>query len=415
MRKNIRENKYFRWGLTAFVVIAVALICNQIMTKWNTVTDFTGVVVSALRPVIMGLIIAYVLNPLMKVYEKYVFAKLFNNLCKKKPQVAKKLTRSFGIVLTLISALAIVSGLMLLIIPELYVNINRLVTSLPGYVENVINYLTELSEEYPEFVNPIIEYFREASQDLITWVRDGVLPNANQFIANLSMGIYGTFRAILDLIIGIIVAIYLLGSKEKYTAGAKKCIYAIFKKDRAEKAIMLARYTDTQFGGFLVGKIVDSAIIGVLCFIVFTIFNIPYALLVSVVIGVTNVIPFFGPFLGAIPSGVLILLVNPLKALIFIVLILAIQQLDGNIIGPKILGNKTGLDSFAIIFSILIFGGLFGVAGMIVGVPVFATVFGIVTAVCNKSLEKKNLPTELEAYVEGKVIEEVNKNEAAEE
>ncbi len=415
MKKNIRENKYFRWGLTAFIVIAVALMWNQIMTQWTSVADFTGVVVKALRPIIMGLVIAYVLNPLLKVYEKYVFGKLFAKAFKKNPKLAKKFTRGFGIVLTLISAAAIVSGLMLLIVPELYVNINRLVTSFPMYVENVINYLTELSKEYPEVVNPVIEYFRTASQDLITWVRDGVLPNANQFIADLSMGIYGTLRALLDVIIGVIVAVYVLAAKEKYAAGARKIIYACFKKKNAEKVLALASYTDTQFGGFLVGKIVDSAIIGVLSFIVFSVFDIPYTLLVSVFVGITNVIPFFGPFLGAIPSILLILLVNPVKALIFAVLILAIQQLDGNIIGPKILGNTTGLDSFAVIFSILIFGGIFGIPGMIVGVPVFATVFGIVTSVCNKSLEKKNLPTELEAYGHGKAIEEVKKIENVEE
>ncbi len=415
MKRNIKENKYFMWGLTAFIVIAVALLCHQIMSNWGAVADFSGVVVRALRPIIIGLIIAYVLNPLMKVYEKYVLGKLFGRLMKKNPKTAKKLTRSLGIVLILITAIAIVSGLMLLIVPELYVNINRLVTSLPGYVENMITYLTELSKEYPEFVNPIIDYFSEASQDLITWVRDGVLPNANQFIAELSMGIYGTFRALLDLVIGIIVAIYILGSKEKYAAGARKLIYSLFRKDRAEKVIALAAYTDDHFGGFLVGKVLDSAIIGVLSFIVFSIFNIPYTLLVSVFVGVTNVIPFFGPFLGAIPSVLLILLVDPWKALIFGVLILALQQLDGNIIGPKILGNKTGLDSFAVIFSILIFGGLFGIPGMIVGVPVFATVFGIVTSMCDKSLEKKKLPTEIEAYGNGKVIGETDKNETAEE
>lgn len=415
MKRNIKENKYFRWGLTAFVVIAVALLCNQIMTNWADVAGFFGMLAGALRPIIMGLIIAYVMNPLLRVYEKYVFGKLFGKMLRKNVKAAGRLARGFGIVLTLITAIAIVSGLMLLIIPELYVNINRLVTSLPGYVENVIVFLTELADEYPELVNPIIEYFRTASQDLITWVRDGVLPNANQFIAELSMGIYGTFRALMDLVIGVIVAIYILGSKERYAAGARKFIYSLFKKERAEKVIALAGYTDDHFGGFLVGKVLDSAIIGVLSFIVFSIFNIPYTLLVSVVVGVTNVIPFFGPFLGAIPSILLILLVSPWKALIFGVLILAIQQLDGNVIGPKILGNKTGLDSFAVIFSILIFGGLFGIPGMIVGVPVFATVFGIVVAVCDRSLERKMLPTELEAYENGKVVKETEKIEITEE
>ncbi len=415
MRGRLRENKYFRWGITAFVVIVVALICNQIMNKWDNVSAFGSVVLVAMRPVIMGLIIAYVLNPLLKIYEKYVFEKLFSKIIKRNDALKRKFVRGLGIFATMITALAIVAGLILLIIPELYVNINRLVTSLPGYVENAINYVTELSKEYPDMATPVVEYLSEVGQGLLVWARERLLPNANLFVTNLYKSIYGTLRAVLDVIIGMIVAVYVLGAKETYAAGARKFAYALFKENTAKIAIKLCKYTDYQFGGFLVGKIVDSAIIGVLSFVVFTVFNIPYTLLVSVVVGVTNVIPFFGPFLGAIPSAILILLVDPVKALIFSVLILAIQQLDGNIIGPKILGNKTGLDSFAVIFSILIFGGLFGVVGMIVGVPVFATVFGIVTEVANKSLEKKCLPTDIQCYKDGKEVISVNKKTETEE
>lgn len=407
MRKEIRENKYFKWGVTALAAIVIALVCNQILNRWDYVTNVARVVVSALRPIILGLVFAYVLNPLLNVYEKYIFGKIFGGIFKKSPKVGKRFARGAAIIFTLVTALAVVAGLMLLIIPELYVNINRLVTSMPGYIENTIVFLTDLSKEYPDIVTPLIEYFRDVSQDILVWAREKVLPGANEIITNLSMGIYGTFMAILDVVIGVIVAIYVLGSKERYAGGARKYAYALFKRERAEKLIALAKYTDNHFGGFLVGKVVDSAIIGILSFVVFSIAGIPYTLLVSVIVGVTNVIPFFGPFIGAIPSGLLILLVDPIKALTFAVLILAIQQLDGNIIGPKILGDKTGLDSFAVIFAILVSGGLFGVVGMIVGVPVFATIFGIITDVCNKRLVKKSLPVEIEAYSNGKEIKEV--------
>ena len=411
MNREFREKNYFKWGLTALVVIIVAIVCYQLAENWNQVTDFASIVVSALRPIIMGLIFAYVLNPLLNIYEKFIFKKFYGMFFKKNKKMASKFSRGSAIILAVLTALAIVTGLMVLIIPELYVNINRLVTSLPTYIENGINYLTTLSEKYPEIVTPIVEYLENTTDDLLTWARTMLLPNANQFITNLSIGIYGTFMTLLDIVIGVIVAVYVLGSKEKYAAGARKYIYAMFKPENAQKVVELANYTDDRFGGFLVGKILDSAIIGVLSFIVFSIFDIPYTLLVSVIVGVTNVIPFFGPFLGAIPSGVLILLVNPAKALIFAVLILAIQQLDGNVIGPKILGDRTGLDSFMVIFAILISGGLFGIPGMIVGVPVFATVSGIVKSVCNKRLENKNLPVEVWAYGHGKVIEPECKKE----
>lgn len=413
MKKNFRDNKYFKLGVTALTVIVVALVFNQLFSNWSYFTDLISVLLTALRPIILGLVFAYLINPLMKIYEKYIFGKLFSKIFKKKEKAAKSFARGASVFLSLLTALAIVAGLILLILPELYVNINRLITSLPGYVENAVAFLTELSKEYPEVVTPIMEHFENITQDILSWIKLDVLPNANHVITNLSMGIYGTFRVILDIVIGVIVTIYLLVSKERYIAGAKKFIYAIFKKSRAENVIKLFQYTDRHFGGFLVGKILDSAIIGVLSFVVFSIFNIPYTLLVSVIVGVTNVIPFFGPFIGAIPSGILILLVDPIKALTFTVLIFAIQQLDGNIIGPKILGEATGLDSFAIIFSILVFGGLFGVVGMIIGVPVFATVLGIVTSVLDKRLKKKNLPVEIEKYGAGTVEEvPVENNEA---
>ncbi len=410
MRRNISNNKYFKLGVTALTVIVVALLFNQLFRNWSYVAGFISVLGTSLRPIIYGLVFAYLLNPLMKVYEKYAFGKLFNKIFKKNKKAAKNLSRGFSVFFAILTAVAIIAGLILLILPELYVNVNRLVTNFPGYVDNAIEYLTELSKQYPEVITPIMEQFENFTQDILDWIKLDVIPNADHVITNLSMGIYGTFKAILDLVIGVIVAIYLLTSKEKYTAGAKKYLYAVFKGDKAGKIVDLMKYTDKHFGGFLIGKVLDSAIIGILSFIVFSIFNIPYALLVSVIVGVTNVIPFFGPFIGAIPSGILILLVNPIKAFTFVVLIFAIQQLDGNVIGPKILGEATGLDSFAIIFAILVFGGLFGIVGMIIGVPVFATVMGIITDVANKRLKKNSLPVSLDDYAPGSVIVSENKN-----
>ncbi len=404
MKKFKYDKKYLYWGITALCVIGAAIACNHLLLQWKYVSSLLGVLTDALRPIIIGLIFAYVLNPLLKIYEKYVFSPLYRRIFKKKNALAIKLSRITGIFFSVITAIAIVSGLVVLIVPQLYVNIQRLVISFPGYVENAIEYLKTLAESNPDVVNPLMEYLQEVGQELGQWGKDKLLPGANQFIASLSVGIYEAFNVVLDVVIGIIVAVYILNSKEKYASGAKKYTYAIFSRKWAERLIYVVEYTDDRFGGFLTGKILDSAIIGVLSFIVFSIAGIPYTLLVSVIVGVTNLIPFFGPFIGAIPCGILVLLVNPFKAFVFLILILAIQQADGNIIGPKILGDRTGLDSFAVITAILVSAGLFGVAGMILGVPVFATVLGLVKGVLNKRLKEKNLPLDTKAY-QGEVLE----------
>ncbi len=411
MKKFSFDKKYVYWGLTALAVIAIALIGHHMLNQWSSVEYYADVAIKALRPIIIGLVIAYILNPLMNIFEKYIFSKIFKLIFKKNQKIAKTLSRGCSIFLTLATAVALVSWLLFLIIPELYVNIEGIVKEMPDYVKKWIAQLTELSKQYPEITTPVLEYFQEISQDLMDWAQGKMLPGANTVITNLYSGIYTTFKIVLDIVLGIIVCVYVLAAKEKYAAGARKIAYASMKRDSAEKLLKLIRYTHQHFGGFLVGKIVDSIIIGLLSFIIFTIFDIPYTTLVSVIIGVTNIIPFFGPFIGAIPCALLILLVDPIKAIVFAVLILAIQQLDGNIIGPKILGESTGIDSFGVVFAILLAGGLFGVPGMILGVPLFATLFGIVIDVCNKSLKAKKLPTDLEAYQNLEVDESIKSEE----
>lgn len=411
MKKFSFDKKYLYWGLTALAVIAVAISVQHILDQWEMFKGIGDMIVKALRPIIIGLVIAYILNPLMNIYEKHIFKKIFGLVFKKNEKLKKFFTRFFSVLLTMATAIALVAWLILLIIPELYVNIEAIVKNLPGYIENGLARLEELSKQYPEIATPVAEYLEEVGLNIVDWAKGKLLPGANAVISNVYSGIYSTFKVILDIILGVIVCIYVLASKEKYAAAGRKLTYAVFEQRNARKLLQLVKYTHNHFGGFLVGKIVDSAIIGLLSFVVFTIFDIPYTTLISVVVGVTNVIPFFGPFIGAIPSALLILLVDPVKAFVFAILILVIQQLDGNIIGPKVLGDSTGMDSFMVIFAILFSGGLFGITGVILGVPVFATLFGIVQDVCNKKLRRKNMPVNLSAYNQL----EVNKNPDAKE
>ncbi len=405
------DKKYLYWGVTAILVIIAAILCNNILSNWSVTLRYVKMIIGAIRPIVFGVVIAYLLNPLLNVYERYIFSKLFGKLFGKNPKRAKKAARSVSIFFTILSAVAIVAGLLTLIIPELYTNIERLAVNMPSYFQKGIRFIKKILDDYPEVSTYVTEQYQEIAQQLLTWTKDTLLPNANTFITSISVGVYGTFKVLLHIAIGVIVSIYILFSKEHYAAVGRKLLYAFTKGESAEKTIRFVKYVDERFGGFLIGKIVDSAIIGVICFIVCSIAGIPYTLLISVLVGVTNIIPFFGPLIGAVPSAVLVLLVSPIKALIFIIIILVIQQVDGNIIGPKILGNRTGLDSFGVMFAILFSGGMFGIVGLIIGVPMFAVIFGVINILCERRLKEKNLPTDSEAYyncVETEAVKESN-------
>ena len=238
----------------------------------------------------------------------------------------------------------------------------------------------------------------EASDFVQNWMKTDLMEKVNLWMTQLTVGMIQMIREVFNFIIGIIVSIYVLFSKEKFQKQTKKLIYAVFRPGQANMILQIGGKSNEIFGGFIIGKIIDSLIIGVICFIGLSILNMPYTMLVSVIVGVTNVIPFFGPYIGAIPSAILILLADPLKGLYFIIFVIALQQFDGNVLGPKILGNSTGLSSFWVVFSILIAGGLFGIPGMLFGVPAFAVIYYIVNMLVNSILKKKELPTDTECY-----------------
>ena len=232
-----------------------------------------------------------------------------------------------------------------------------------------------------------------------TWLTNDLLPKINLLVASFSTGFMGALVFLKNFLIGAMISIYLLYGKESYVAQGKRLLYCLFSTQTTNNIIRDLQYVDKTFGGFIIGKVLDSLIIGILCYIGTTILNLPYALLVSVIVGVTNVIPFFGPYIGAVPSAVLILLVNPIQCIYFVIFILLLQQFDGNFLGPKILGGSTGLSSFMVIVAIMIGGGLFGVPGMIAGVPVFAVLYALIWRLINHSLNDKKMPAEEETYI----------------
>ena len=274
-------------------------------------------------------------------------------------------------------------------------SLEMLVTNINTYLANskdmLIN-LTGNSEAMTTFIN---ENFSKLGKFVNSWIDNIVFEDMLTMISN---SIFSVLKVLYNLIIGYIISIYVLFDKEKFKAQIKKLLYTFFDNETINIILENVRYTDRVFGGFFTGKLIDSLIIGILCFIAMLILDMPYALVVAMIVGITNIIPYFGPFIGAVPSAFLIFLVSPGKSIVFLIFILILQQFDGNILGPKILGSKTGLSSFWVLFSLIIFGGLFGMVGMIIGVPIFSILYSFVNGLVKKRLKDKNLPIDSKDY-----------------
>ena len=393
----IRER--FKQGLTAFLIVAACIVCYFAFLRFDYIADGFAKIMDLLRPIIYGIVIAYLLNPVMKFVEKYV-SKALSYVIKKEKSL-QKISRSIAIFASLIFALAIVSALFVMLIPELIKSLNDLFEKMPGQIQEFIDYLSELRKGDKQHQQLLGAALVQGSAALEEWAKTSLFSKDNILvtgITGITTGVISIVGGVLDIIIGLIVSIYALFSKEDFLGQGRKIIYAVMSPKRANLTLHILRKSNSIFGGFIIGKIIDSAIIGVLCFIGVSLLNMPYALLVSVFVGVTNVIPYFGPFIGAIPTALLIMIVDPMKGLYFIIFVFLLQQLDGNIIGPTILGDSTGLSAFWVLFSILLFGGLFGVVGMIIGVPTFAVFYYIVKLFITQKLEEKKLPLETGYY-----------------
>lgn len=394
------NNKYFRWGLTAFLVVAASILFYYFMFHSSNIKAGIHTITGILMPVVWGFAIAYLLTPVLNCIEKKVLFPLCSLCHIKESKKRNSILRGIGILITACLFVALIYFLFYMLLSQIVPSVQNIISNFDTYINNFTKWLNKALEDNPEFGSSIVKAINKYSSELESWLND-LLPNTVQLIKTVSLSVISVFGFLWDFIIGFIISIYVLASKEKFAAQAKKITYAIFEQDTANTVIRNFRFTHKTFIGFLGGKIVDSIIIGILCFIGTSILHTPYAALVSVIIGVTNVIPFFGPYLGAIPSTILIFIVDPmhpLNCLYFVIFILILQQFDGNFLGPKILGNSTGLSGFWVIFAITLFGGLFGVLGMIVGVPIFAVIYAAVKSVTNTMLQKKNMPVELNNY-----------------
>lgn len=394
--KNEKYRTYICWGVTALVVLLLLVAAVFVVMRWSLIAQLGAKIAHILAPVIYGAVFAYLLTPVynrvqgtvMKLTEKII------------PEEAsrKKLGGFLGTLVSLFLLVAVVVGLISMLIPELLNSIRGVVEALPSNINNLELWLEKILADNPELENQVMQSYGAAADHIQNWLTNVVAPNIYRIIGGVSSGVVLFVRALCDVLIGLVVMIYLLNMKEKLRTQAKMMIYGAFPVKIANKVIEEARYVHEVFGGFIIGKLLDSLIIGLICFVLLGFANMPYVLLVSVIVGVTNVVPFFGPFIGAVPSALLILLADPMKCLYFLIFVLLLQQFDGNILGPKILGDSTGLSSFWVLFSILLFGGLFGFVGMIIGVPTFAVLYRLITELTTWLLKRKKLSGDISEY-----------------
>ena len=394
--KNDKYRTYIYWGVTALAVLLLLVAAVFVVIRWSLVAALGAKIAHILAPVIYGAVFAYLLNPVYNRVQAAVMKLTKDIIPDEKGR--KRLGGFLGTLASMCLLVAVVVGLISMLIPQLISSIRGVMETLPSSINNLEIWLEKILADNPDLEQQVMQHYGAAADYLQNWLTNVVVPNIYRIIGSVSSGVVLVVRAVFDILIGLIVMVYLLNMKEKLLAQAKMIIYGVFPLKIANKVIEEGRYVHQVFGGFIIGKLLDSLIIGLICFVLLGFANMPYVLLVSVIVGVTNVIPFFGPFIGAMPSAFLILLSDPMKCLYFLIFVLLLQQFDGNILGPKILGDSTGLSSFWVLFSILLFGGLMGFVGMIIGVPTFAVMYRLVTEFTTWRLGKKALSGNLNEY-----------------
>ena len=385
--------RYLKIGITGAAILASGILCAFVLFKMPVIISVLKGITEILKPFLYGVVFAYLLAPLCNKIEE----KLFQIFPKAKTK-ARRFICFIAIVISLCVAIAVIWLIIMMIIPQVWDSVMKIIQMVPQKLIVVNNWIEHMLENQPELQAYFEEFSSQAESNIDSLLNVDTIQKVQSIINSLSVQLFGVLGVVKNIFLGLLISAYLLGSRKLFGAQAGLILHGVFSDKWAKIIEEEIRYTDKMFNGFLVGKIIDSAIIGLLCFAGTSIMGFEAPAFISVIIGITNIIPFFGPFIGAIPCGLLLLLENPMHCLYFIIFIFVLQQLDGNVIGPKILGNSTGLSAFWVIVSILLGGGLFGILGMLFGVPAFAVIYYIVKLFLDNQLEKKKLPTESECY-----------------
>ncbi|MBE5822820.1 MAG: AI-2E family transporter [Butyrivibrio sp.] len=394
------EKNQITWGITLFLVVVASLLAYYFLFNGKIIIDFFEKILDSISGIIIGVIIAYILIPLQDSIEGKILIPIYkkrgydisfaeNANWKKRRQM-----RGIAVLCTMLIFIFIVFLLVRIIIPQLISSVREIINNLPVYIRNIDDYSNLLLENNPdlnEFIDSQLTSYYATLSSFVTQNIKPYLPEVGTIVKVATNSVFSVIGVIFDFVVGLIVAVYVLNSKERFTTRGKKMAYAFFKEDFANELVGGFRFVHNTFESFIGGKLIDSIIIGVICYVGCLILGINYPVLISVIVGVTNIIPFFGPYIGGIAGAMLLVLIEPIKALIFLIFVILLQQFDGNILGPRILGGSTGLSSFWVIFAITFFGGLWGLVGWLIGVPVFAVFYALVSRVTNHYLRGKGL------------------------
>lgn len=387
--------RYLKIGITGAAILASGILCAFVLFKMPVIISVLKGITEILKPFLYGVVFAYLLAPLCNKIEE----KLFQIFPKAKTK-ARRFICFIAIVISLCVAIAVIWLIIMMIIPQVWDSVMKIIQMVPQKLIVVNNWIEHMLENQPELQAYFEEFSSQAESNIDSLLNVDTIQKVQSIINSLSVQLFGVLGVVKNIFLGLLISVYLLGSRKLFGAQAGLILHGVFSDKWAKIIEEEIRYTDKMFNGFLVGKIIDSAIIGLLCFAGTSIMGFEAPAFISVIIGITNIIPFFGPFIGAIPCGLLLLLENPMHCLYFIIFIFVLQQLDGNVIGPKILGNTTGVSSFWVLFAILLFGGMWGVVGMVIGVPLFAVIYDIIRKLVYRGLRKHKRESMITDYEE---------------
>lgn len=398
------NQKYLTVSFYTVITFAICLFLVVIVQKFSVISGVLASFANVIAPVTWGIVIAYIVNPLMKFFER-VFGKCFE-----RKKAHRKLVRSLSVAFGLLTLLAVLFAIVAVLLPQVVESVIGLARNFNSYLNNFESWIYKFVEDYPDIYSFVQTQFDNLQPKLTDFI-NSIVPKLGEWAIKLKDGAIGFIGGLGDFVIGFIVAIYLLFSKEKFIAQMRKFVAAVLPEGGKNAVYSIAARTNKMLGGFISGKLIDSTIIGILTFICMSIMKMDFVALISVVVGVTNIIPFFGPFIGAIPSALLLLVAAPRQVIPFVIFIFILQQFDGNILGPKILGDSTGLSPFWVMFAIFVGGGMFGFAGMILGVPIFAVIYSLVRDFVNYLLERRGLSTRTLDYCSNDIpVDDEKKN-----
>ena len=387
--------RYLKIGITGAAILASGILCAFVLFKMPVIISVLKGITEILKPFLYGVVFAYLLAPLCNKIEEKLF-----QIFPKAKEKARRFISFIAIVISLCVAIAVIWLIIMMIIPQVWDSVMKIIQMVPQKLIVVNNWIEHMLENQPELQAYFEEFSSQAESNINSLLNVNTIQKVQSIINSLSVQLFGVLGVVKNIFLGLLISAYLLGSRKLFGAQAGLILHGIFSDKWAKIIEEEIRYTDKMFNGFLVGKIIDSAIIGLLCFAGTSIMGFEAPAFISVIIGITNIIPFFGPFIGAIPCGLLLLLENPMHCLYFIIFIFVLQQLDGNVIGPKILGNTTGVSSFWVLFAILLFGGMWGVVGMVIGVPLFAVIYDIIRKLVYRGLRKHKRESMITDYEE---------------